>query len=113
MSLTLNYVVLLAAIFMEVIGTTALSRSDSFTRLTPTLISLACYGASFWLISFPLKTMPTGVVYATWSGVGIVLIAGIAWLRYGQKLDFPALLGLGFIIIGCIIANGFSKTVRN
>jgi small multidrug resistance pump len=109
----LNYLFLLAAIALEVIATTALARSASFTRLYPSLITITCYGAAFWLLSFPLKVMPTGVVYATWCGVGIILIAGLAWLRYGQKPDLPAMLGLGLIILGCIVANGFSKTIRH
>ena len=109
----LNYLFLLAAIMLEVIATTALARSESFNRLAPSLITILCYGACFWLLSFPLKVMPTGVVYATWCGIGILLIAGLAWARYGQKPDLPAVLGFGLIVLGCIIANGFSKTIRH
>jgi len=113
MSLPMNYLFLLVAIAVEVVATTALARSGSFTRLVPSLIAIIGYAGALWLLSFPLRVLPTGVVYATWSGVGIVFIAAIAWLRYGQRLDTPALIGLGFIIAGCIIANGFSKSIQH
>jgi small multidrug resistance pump len=113
MTLTMNYIFLVVAIAIEVVATTALARSESFTRLYPSLIAVVGYSASMGLLSFPLKVMPTGIVYATWSGVGIVLIAAVAWLKYGQKLDLPAIVGLGFIILGCIIANGFSKSIQH
>jgi small multidrug resistance pump len=109
----MNYLFLLVAIAVEVVATTALARSASFTRLLPSLIAIFGYAAALWLLSFPLRVLPTGVVYATWSGVGIVFIAAIAWIRYGQRLDAPALVGLGFIIAGCIIANGFSKAIQH
>lgn len=113
MSLPMNYLFLLVAIAVEVVATTALARSESFTRLVPSLIAVIGYAGALWLLSFPLRVLPTGVVYATWSGVGIVFIAGIAWYRYDQRLDMPALIGLGFIIAGCIIANGFSKAIQH
>jgi small multidrug resistance pump len=113
MTLTMNYIFLLVAIAVEVVATTALARSDSFTKFYPSLIAVGGYAAALWLLSFPLKVMPTGIVYATWSGVGIVLIAAVAWFRYGQKLDAPAMIGLGFIIAGCVIANGFSKSIQH
>ncbi len=113
MSLPMNYLFLLVAIVVEVVATTALARSESFTRLIPSLIAIIGYAAALWLLSFPLRVIPTGVVYATWSGIGIVFIAAIAWYWYGQRLDLPALIGLGFIITGCIIANGFSKTIQH
>jgi small multidrug resistance pump len=107
----LLYLILLAAIVAEVIATTALARSESFTRLAPSLVAVLGYALAFWLLSFPLRVMPAGVVYAIWSGLGIVLIAGVAWLRFGQALDGPALLGLGLIVAGVLIVNLFSRTV--
>ena len=106
-----TYLILIAAIIAEVIATSSLARSESFTRLVPSLITIAGYSAAFWLLSFPLRTMQTGVVYAIWSGAGIVLISMIAWLWFGQKLDLPAIVGLTFIVAGVIIVNVFSKTV--
>lgn len=105
------YLFLIAAIVFEVIATTSLARSDSFTRLIPSLITVAGYAIAFWCLSFPLRVMPTGVVYAIWSGMGIVFISAIAWVWYRQSLDFAALLGMAFILVGVIIVNLFSKSV--
>ncbi|HVG49275.1 MAG TPA: SMR family transporter [Rubellimicrobium sp.] len=107
----LTYLILGAAILAEVIATTALSRSESFTKLAPSLIAVLGYAVAFWLLSFPLRVMPTGVVYAIWSGLGIVLIASVAWLRHGQRLDAPALVGMGLILAGVLVVNLFSRTV--
>lgn len=107
----LTYLILAAAILAEVIATTALSRSESFTRLGPSLIAVLGYAVAFWLLSFPLRVMPTGVVYAIWSGLGIVLIASVAWLRHGQRLDAPAVVGMGLILAGVVVVNLFSRTV--
>jgi small multidrug resistance pump len=105
------YLLLFAAILAEVVATTALARSESFSRLIPSAITVIGYAIAFYLLSFPLRVMPTGIVYAVWSGLGIVLIAAIAWIWFGQKLDLPAMIGLGLIILGVIIVNVFSKTV--
>ncbi len=106
-----TYLILLAAIIAEVIATTALSRSESFSRLGPSIVTIACYALAFWLLSFPVRTIPVGVVYALWSGLGIVLISAVSWLWYGQKLDLPAVIGLAFILCGVMIVNLFSKTI--
>ncbi len=108
-----NYIFLTAAIVAEVIATTALARSESFTKLVPSLIVVAGYVAAFGLLSFPMRVMPAGIVYAIWSGMGIVLITAISWIWYQQKLDFPALIGLGFIIAGVLIINLFSRSVSS
>lgn len=105
------YLFLVAAIVFEVIATTSLARSDSFTRLIPSVITIAGYAIAFWCLSFPLRVMPTGVVYAIWSGMGIVFISAIAWVWYRQSLDFAAILGMAFILVGVIIVNLFSKSV--
>lgn len=106
-----HYLFLLAAIIAEVFATTCLARSDSFTRLVPSLLTVAGYAVAFWCLSFPLRVMPTGVVYAIWSGMGIVLISAVAWIWADQTLDLAAILGLGFIIAGVLIVNVFSDTV--
>jgi small multidrug resistance pump len=103
------YSILAAAIVAEVIATTALARTESFTRLVPTVIAVVGYLIAFFLLSFTLRVMPAGVVYAIWSGAGIVLIALVAWLLLGQKLDLAAIVGLAFIIAGVFILNVFSK----
>ena len=109
--MTKTYLILLAAIVAEVIATTALARSESFTRLWPSVGAVLGYAVAFWLLSYPLRVMPTGVVYAIWSGMGIVLISGVAWIWYRQTLDFAAILGLGFILVGVLIVNLFSKSI--
>lgn len=112
-SLFTNYVLLGAAIVAEVIATTALARTDSFTRLWPSVITIAFYALSFWLLSFPIRVIPAGIVYAIWSGAGIVLIAIAAWLMLGQRLDLPAILGLGLIIAGVLVIHLFSRAVEH
>lgn len=106
----MNYVFLAVAIISEVIGTTFMKQSEGFTKLAPSLISAAAYAIAFFCLSQTLKTIPTGIAYAIWSGAGIVLIATVAALFQGQKLDAPAVLGMGLIIGGVIIMNVFSKT---
>lgn len=111
--MTRNYIILLLAVACEVTATTALARSENFTRLVPTLITVVGYGLAFWLLSFPLRTIPTGVVYAIWSGMGIVLISAVSWLWFRQSLDLPALLGISLILLGVVIVNVFSSTMSH
>ncbi len=84
----------------EVVATSALKASEGFTRPMPSLITAVSYALAFYCLSHTLKSIPTGVAYALWSGVGIVLISAVGWLWLGQRLDAPALLGLGLIIAG-------------
>jgi small multidrug resistance pump len=108
-----TYLFLLAAIVLEVVATTALARSASFTRLVPSLIAIFGYAGAFWLLSAPLRVMPTGVVYALWSGLGIVLITAVAWVWQKQVLDTAALLGLGLIMAGVLVIHLFSSAVSH
>jgi small multidrug resistance pump len=107
----MNVLYLTVAIVLEVIATSALKASDGFTRLQPSLLTLAGYGLAFYFLSLTLRTMPIGVVYAIWSGAGIVLIAMIGWVYYRQGLDWPAILGLALIVAGVAVINLFSKTL--
>lgn len=109
----MNWIYLSVAIIAEVIATTALKASDGFSRLGPSALVVAGYGIAFYFLSLTLRAIPVGIVYAVWSGVGIVLITLIAWLLYGQKLDAPALLGIGLIIAGVVVLNSFSKSVSH
>ena len=111
--MTRYYALLVLAIVAEVIATTALARSASFTRVGPSTIAVLGYAAAFYLLSFPMRVMPAGVVYAIWSGMGMVLIAGIAWIWFREMLDGPAMLGIAFILAGVVIINLFSKTVSH
>lgn len=101
------------AIVGEVIATSALKASEGFSRLWPSLIVVAGYATAFYFLSLTLKTIPVGVVYAIWSGAGIVLISLIAWLFYGQTLDLPAIIGMLLIVAGVFVLNVFSRTVSH
>lgn len=109
--MTRNHLFLLAAIVLEVIATTALAKSQSFTRIVPGVVAVLGYAGAFWFLSHPLRVMPTGVVYAIWSGLGIVLIALVAWLWNRQPLDLSAILGMGLIMAGVVVINLFSRSV--
>jgi len=105
-----NYLYLAVAIVAEVVGTTFLKKADGFTRLWPSLACAAAYLLAFFCLSLTLRTIPTGIAYAIWSGVGIVLIAAAAWIWQGQKLDLPAMIGMALIIAGVLVMNLFSKS---
>lgn len=109
----MNYFLLGLAIVAEVVGTSFMKQSEGFTKLAPSLITIAAYVLAFYCLSLTLKTIPTGVAYAIWSGVGIVLIAAVAWIFQGQKLDAPAMLGMGLIISGVVVMNLFSKVAAH
>lgn len=113
MSPFITYGSLILAIVLETVGTSFLKQSEQFTRLVPTLTMAASYLASFYMLSVSLKALPVGIAYAIWSGVGIVLISIIGLIVFKQKLDFAACLGLGFIVLGVIIVNVFSKAVAH
>ena len=106
-----SYAYLTVAIVSEVIGTSALKVSDGFSRLVPSVLTIAAYAIAFYFLSLTLRVMPVGVAYAIWSGIGIVLIAliGLFWFR--QPLDLPAMIGLGLIIAGVVVVNGFSQSI--
>jgi small multidrug resistance pump len=109
----IGYLYLGIAIVAEVIATSALKASEGFTRTAPSLVVAIGYGVAFYFLSLVLKTVPMGVAYAIWSGVGIVLIAAIGWLLMKQPLDLPALLGIGLIVAGVAVIQLFSKTVAH
>ena len=103
------WLILAVAIVAEVIATSALKLSDGFTRLWPSLLVVVGYGTAIYLLSLTLKVIPVGIVYAIWSGVGIVLIAIAATLFLGQRLDAPALLGMALIVSGVVVIHLFSQ----
>lgn len=104
------YLHLALAILFEVIATSLLKASEGFERLWPTVGSLLGYLVAFYLLSLTLKSIPTGVAYAVWSGVGIVFISLIGWLVFKQHLDLPALLGIGLICAGVLVIQIFSQS---
>jgi multidrug transporter EmrE-like cation transporter len=97
------------AIAAEVIGTSALKAADGFTRLLPSLVVAMAYAVSFYALSLTLRSIPVGIAYAIWSGIGMVLLAVIGWVVYGQKLDAAALVGMGFILVGVLVIQLVSK----
>jgi small multidrug resistance pump len=109
----MSYWYLFLAIGVEVIATSFLKSSNGFTKPGPTAIVIIGYGIAFYLLTLTLREMPTGVVYAIWSGCGIVLITAVAWLFQGQKIDTPALIGIAFIVLGVVFMNLFSKTMSH
>ncbi|MDK9776084.1 MULTISPECIES: multidrug efflux SMR transporter [Vibrio] len=106
-------VALSIAIVCEVIATSYIPKTEQFTKWLPSSIVLVGYAIAFFLLSVTVKTMPVGVVYAIWSGAGIVLVAGVGYVLYGQKLDLAALIGIGFIITGVLIVKLVSKTAAH
>ncbi|MGF6569447.1 small multidrug resistance pump [Paraburkholderia fungorum] len=103
------YALLGIAIVAEVIATSAMRASDGFSRLWPSTVVVIGYGIAFYCLSLTLRSIPVGIVYAVWSGAGIVLITLVALLLYRQVPDLPAIIGLGLIIAGVAVLNIFSK----
>jgi small multidrug resistance pump len=108
-----TWIILAVAIAFEVVATSALKETQGFTRLVPSLIAIVGYGLAFYFLSLTLKVLPVGVMYAIWSGAGIVLVAIIGWLVFRQALDLPALIGIALILAGVMIINLFSGTVAH
>ena len=104
-----TWLFLAIAIVGEVIATTALKSSDGFTKLVPSVVVVAGYGIAFYFLSLVLKSIPVGIAYAVWAGLGIVLVTAIAWIVYGQKLDLWAFVGIGLIVAGVLVLNLLSN----
>ena len=104
-----THILLLTAILAEVIATSALKSSECFTRPLPSLLVVTGYATAFFLLSATLKTLPLGVAYALWSGIGTALVAVAGWMFYRQQLDLPAVAGITLIIAGTLVLNLFSK----
>jgi len=103
------YLHLTIAIIAEVVGTSALKASKEFTQLIPGLIVVVSYGVSFYFLTLALKAIPIGVAYAIWAGVGIALISVAGFVLYREVLDWLAVLGIFFIIIGVVLIRLFSN----
>ncbi|MBY6202311.1 multidrug efflux SMR transporter [Maritalea mobilis] len=101
---------LVIAIAGEVIATTALKASDGFTRAGPVAIVVVGYGVAFYFLALVLRSLPLGVTYAIWSGLGVALVTLIGWLVYDQRLDGAAMMGIGLIVAGVLVLNLFSGT---
>ena len=108
-----QWILLFIAIVSEVIATSCLKATEGFTRLWPSLIVVVGYLLAFYFLSLTLRTIPVGIAYAIWSGVGIVLIALRGWLFLGQALDLPAIIGLSLIVAGVMAITLFSQTISH
>lgn len=107
----MNKIFLVIAVVAEVVGTSALKASDGFSRLLPSLVVIAGYMVAFFFLSLTLRSLPVGIVYAMWSGVGIVLISLVAYFFFHQSLDLAAIVGMSLIIAGVVVVNFFSSSV--
>jgi multidrug transporter EmrE-like cation transporter len=101
---------LVIAIVCEVIATSFLRASEGFTQLVPSLVVVGGYGVAFYFLSLTLQTIPVGIAYAVWSGLGIVLVSIIGVFAFRQFLDLPAMVGIGLILAGVLVINLFSQS---
>lgn len=108
-----NWIYLIAAIISEVIATSALKASEGFTVAIPSIIVAVGYSAAFYFLSLTLRTIPVGMAYAIWSGIGVALITLIGWVVFNQKLDAAAMLGIVMIVAGVCVIYGFSESAAH
>lgn len=109
----MQYWYLTVAIMAEVIATSALKSADGFSRVGPGLLVVSGYGLAFYLLALVLKTMPVGITYALWSGIGIALVSLIGFVLYREVPDFPAVLGMSMIVGGVLVIHLFSDSVQH
>ncbi len=105
-----HWIYLAIAIVAEVIATSALKASDGFSQWLPSVVVVVGYGLAFYFLALTLRSIPVGIAYAIWSGLGIVLVTLIALVLYGQKPDLPAVIGMALIITGVVVMQLFSRT---
>ncbi len=105
-----GYLYLAIAIAAEVIATTSMKAIDGFSKPLPLLLVVGGYGIAFWMLTLVVRTIPVGVAYAIWAGLGIVLVSVAAMFIYQQKLDLPAILGMGLIVSGVVVIQLFSQS---
>lgn len=104
-----SYIFLALAIVFEIIATTFLKKSEEFSKLWPSVVTVIGYACAFYFLSLTLRHIPVGITYAIWSGVGIIFITIIGVIAFRQVPDLPAIIGIALIVIGVIIINVFSK----
>ncbi|SPD76147.1 Quaternary ammonium compound-resistance protein QacE [uncultured Desulfobacterium sp.] len=109
----MQWVYLIIAIVSEVIATSALKAAEGFTRWCPSFVVVVGYASAFYFLSLTLRTIPLGIAYAIWSGIGLALITMIGWVVYQQSLDIAAIIGISLIVSGVVVINLFSKTVTH
>jgi small multidrug resistance pump len=106
----LGYLVLTVA--FETFGTACIQASQQFSRVWPSLGVLVGYALSFWFLSQALRTLPLGIAYATWSGLGVVNITVVGYVVFGQRIDAPGLVGLALVCAGIVVMHGVSGAAR-
>jgi small multidrug resistance pump len=105
-----GYLYLAIAIAAEVVATTSMKAIDGFNKPLPLLLVVGGYGIAFWMLTLVVRTIPVGIAYAIWAGLGIVLVSVAAVFLYQQKLDLPAMLGMGLIVSGVVVIQLFSQS---
>ena len=108
----MHWLLLLLAIGSEIVATSALKETQGFTRLLPSLLCIGGYALAFYLLSVVVKYVPVGIAYALWSGIGVVIVSLVGWFFFHQKLDLPAMIGLGLIVAGVAVMHLFSKSME-
>lgn len=106
----MEWIYLAIAVVAEVAATSALKASEGMSRLAPSAVVVIGYGIAFYLLSLTLKTIPVGIVYAVWSGMGVVLISLVGYWAFEQALDPPAMIGMGLIVAGVLVINLWSRS---
>lgn len=107
------YMILMVAVLFEGVGTASLQASQQFSRLWPSLGVIVGFGGAFYCLMIVLKYLPLGITYAAWSGLGICLTAFLGWFLFHQKVDLPAVIGIGMILAGIVVINLFSNTATH
>ena len=108
----MHWLLLLLAIGSEIVATSALKETQGFTRLLPSLLCIGGYALAFYLLSVVVKYVPVGIAYALWSGIGVVIVSLVGWFFFHQKLDLPAMIGLGLIVAGVAVMHLFSRVLH-
>jgi small multidrug resistance pump len=108
-----GYIYLAIAIIGEVIATSALKAANGFSETVPSILVVIGYGVAFYYLSLSLKTIPLGISYAIWSGVGVVAVSIIGWMYYKQALDIAALIGMAMILGGVLVIHLFSNSAAH
>lgn len=104
------YVYLAIAICAEVIATVSMKAVKGISTPLPLVLVIVGYAIAFWMLTLVVRSVPVGVAYAAWAGMGIVMVSVAALFIYGQKLDVPAMLGMALIVLGVVVIQLFSKT---